>query len=69
MTCETHRLMPHRDHRHPRSRDDENLPCGATSCKWNLYNECGVPSLCIIGNNGKCKGFESDFKTKPSSGD
>jgi len=43
---------------HPFSRDWERIPCTRSSCNNNTYGtECGVPSMCKIGDDGKCIGF------------
>lgn len=55
-------LMPHRPHEFPVSRDWQDLDCGASQCKWNdkFLKKCKVPSLAVIGDDGRCKGFKLD---------
>lgn len=56
-----HRLMPHsrRPYDFPVSRDWEDIDCRATGCIYNRSLKCGVPSLCEIGEDGRCKGFRA----------
>jgi hypothetical protein len=42
----------------PVSRDWEEIPCKQSSCKWNRFGSCTVPSFCKIGEDGKCMGYE-----------
>jgi len=65
-------LMPKRDYDYPRCRDDINISCGNTFCEWNYSKKCSVPSLCVIGNDGKCEGYKLKDKIKnpkPLDGD
>lgn len=67
------RLMPKHDYRHPVSRDYFlDVPCGAVSCEWNKRKNCSVPSLCKIGDDGKCESYkikDSIESPKPLDGD
>lgn len=59
------------------SRDYESLPCHALGCIWNMAHknqasplkECGLPSRCKIGDDGKCQGFEGDAPIVKVDGD
>ena len=51
-------FMPHREYRFPVSRDYQEIRCNRTSCEWNISKFCSVPSLCEIGEDGKCKGYK-----------
>ena len=50
-------LMPHNDDRYPVSRDWADIDCSAGSCKNNLSKKCTIPSIAVIGEDGKCKGY------------
>ena len=39
------------------SRDYEDIDCRATGCMFNREEKCMCPSLCKIGDDGKCQGF------------
>lgn len=39
------------------SRDYKTISCKAVNCKYNISEECAVPSLCKINENGSCKNF------------
>ena len=65
-------FMPKHDYRYPVSRDFQNLPCKTTHCQWNRSKSCSVPSLCEIGDDGKCMGYQtkdSIVKPQPLDGD
>lgn len=63
-------LMPHREDRFPRCRDDQTILCSRNACEWNMGKSCSVPSLCVIGEDGKCEGFgPKKPKTGPIDGD
>jgi len=49
-------------HKYPYSRDWIDIDCTAVSCKWNKSNKCSVPSLAIIGEDGRCNGFKTNNK-------
>jgi len=51
-------LMPHHDG-YPVSRDYglPNYPCQATTCLFNKFSTCIIPSRCEIGEDGRCKGY------------
>lgn len=53
-------LMPHRPYEFPVSRDWEDRDCKASQCKWNnkFSRKCKIPSIAVIGDDGRCKGFE-----------
>ena len=63
---EVHHLMDHGDpDRFPLlSRDWEDIDCGVQACINNRLGKCGVPSLCKIGDDGKCQGFKTSCKSK-----
>ena len=46
------------------SRDWEDLDCRSTSCVNNRFGKCGVPSLAVIDDSGRCEGFKIDGKVK-----
>jgi len=50
-------LMPHHDG-YPVSRDWQDIECKAISCIYNSSGICTIPSLCEIGEDGRCKGFK-----------
>ena len=52
-------LMQRRPHGYPVSRDWKDLDCWATGCRFNQHEKCIVPSICKIGADGRCKGFEA----------
>jgi len=54
-----HGLMPHRNYP-GMSRDWEDLDCRSTSCVNNRFGKCGVPSLAVIDDSGRCEGFKID---------
>lgn len=58
----TNRLMPHHipGHDFPFSRDwgIDNIKCSAVSCICNVSGECVIPSLCRIGDDGRCVNFK-----------
>ena len=60
-----HGLMPHREHRHPVSRDWQDLDCKA-QCEWQRGGKCIVPSIARINEEGRCIGFKrkSDIERK-----
>lgn len=41
------------------SRDYEEIDCRAVGCFWNRGEKCTVPSLCKIGDDGRCEGFRA----------
>ena len=41
------------------SRDWEDIDCLATGCMFNRNEKCSVPSLCKIGEDGRCEGFKA----------
>ncbi len=51
------------------SRDYKEIDCAATGCKWNHERKCAVPSLCIIKDDGGCKGFTLRETPKVLDGD
>jgi hypothetical protein len=52
------RIAPHNSYHHPwASRDYEDLDCQAVGCMFNRQKKCSVPSLCKIGDDGRCQGF------------
>ena len=67
-----HCLMYNGDNRYPVSRDYREILCGRVTCEWNISKFCSVPSLCVIGEDGKCEGYEvkgSIKEQKPLDGD
>lgn len=44
-------------HNFPVSRDWEDLDCKATGCLYNIREKCATPSICKIGEDGRCIGF------------
>jgi hypothetical protein len=40
------------------SRDWEDIDCLAKLCQYNISFKCTVPSIAVIGEDGKCKGFK-----------
>ena len=56
-------LMPRRPYSFPVSRDWEDVDCKAAQCKWNKGSKCITPSIAVIGDDGRCKGFELDLKS------
>lgn len=50
-------LMQRQPQGYPVSRDWKHIDCRAIGCMWNQDEKCIVPSLCKIGDDGKCKGF------------
>jgi len=56
-----HGLMPRerRPYGFPVSRDWADIDCKATGCRWNQQEKCIVPSICKIGDDGRCKGFDA----------
>lgn len=53
-------LMPHEPSwEYPRSRDWQEIQCNADSCINNRMKQCTVPSLAILDQNGRCKGFKT----------
>jgi len=56
---QVHGLMPRRPHGYPVSRDWADIDCRATGCRWNQREKCIVPSICKIGDDGRCKGFDA----------
>ena len=68
---EVHHLMDHGDHnRFPLlSRDWEDIDCGVKACANNRIGKCGVPSLCKIGEDGRCEGFVLCRKSKKEGED
>lgn len=62
-------LMDKGDGGYPMSRD-HGLPfykCGATTCIVNSSGYCFAPSKCVIGEDGKCSGFEKRLSNEPSA--
>ena len=59
-------------HGHPRSRDWglDNIPCKRSNCICNSGNECFIPSRAVIGEDGRCEGYQpkGTLKTKDESG-
>jgi hypothetical protein len=56
-----------RDGDFPVSRDWKHIDCKATGCQYNIGEQCMVPSQCEIGEDGRCKGFVANVKTKTKS--
>lgn len=42
------------------SRDYKEIKCSRTSCMYNRFDECTVPSRCEINEDGYCEGYCSD---------
>jgi hypothetical protein len=55
-----HGLMPHNQGFPGLSRDWEDLDCRSESCVNNRFGKCGVPSLAVIDDSGRCEGFKID---------
>lgn len=51
------------------SRDYADIDCYATGCLFNRNKKCGAPSLCEIGDDGKCEGFTVKPLLSGSDGD
>ena len=54
-------FMPHNDGFPFLSRDWKEIDCRRTVCQNNKSGVCGVPSICVIGEDGMCKGFSTQF--------
>ena len=72
MEPEVKGLMPHSDGfmgggGYPRSRDWglPNYPCKRSNCVCNKNGKCFVPSRCVIGEDGKCEGYQPEGTLKP----
>ena len=70
---ESHGLMPRvghgSEHHDWLSRDWLDIDCKAIGCKYNRSEKCMVPSLCSIGDDGRCKGFVARETPKVIDGD
>lgn len=69
---EERRLMPKENphgHHDWVSRDYARLDCGATGCWFNDNGQCAVPSLCKIGEDGRCVSFTPKPVQKTYEGD
>lgn len=55
---EKHGLMGHSDRFPLLSRDWDHIGCKRVSCVWNRDNGCTVPSKAVIGEDGRCEGFQ-----------
>lgn len=63
-------LMNRSNHTFPVSRDWEDIDCKATGCLYNVGEKCAVPSICKIGEDGRCTGFvASKVNLKQVDGD
>jgi len=55
----------------PISRDwaYDYIPCKAHNCAANVSGYCISPACCVIGENGKCKGYHPRVTEKDGSSD
>ena len=51
------------------SRDWLDIDCQAVGCTYNRECKCMVPSLCKIGDDGRCQGFVARATPKQVDGD
>ena len=59
MNSEKCSFIAHDRGRYPMSRDHDlpNFSCKQISCIVNFGEKCMSPTLCVIGENGKCEGY------------
>jgi hypothetical protein len=57
-------FIPHRCqyNHYPVSRDWVDIDCNAIACINNRNKKCLVPSLAIIGDDGRCINFKIEVK-------
>ena len=55
-------FMPRNDGFPHISRDWPVIDCKAKSCVNCRDEKCSTPSLAVIGDDGTCKGFKTEFK-------
>lgn len=51
------------------SRDNKDIDCNAIGCCYNKNRKCMVPSICKIGDDGRCEGFKPFEIQKEYDGD
>jgi hypothetical protein len=56
-----HGLMDYgrRPYGFPVSRDWEDVDCQAVGCRFNQNKKCITPSICKIGEDGRCISFQA----------